>query len=93
MASTLRMLAAGMSLAGNTVALIVFALGGGAVFSQILPWYNHANDGIHRVIDPSIIGWVFPTFFGMLLLLEVVLIYATYQTIFAKKTYYSEQGY
>ncbi len=93
MASTLKMLAAGLALAGNTVALIAFALVGGAVFGQITYWYSTtAFQGVNPIIDPSLIQWAFPTFFGLLLVLEVILIYATWQTIFSKKTYYSEQG-
>jgi len=93
MASTVRMLAAGLSLAGNTFALVIFALGGGAVFTQIEKWYSTWHYSSPPVIDPSLVQWIFPTFYAMLLVLEVVLIYAVYQTIFSRKTYYTDQGY
>lgn len=93
MASTVRMLAAGLSLVGNTFALIIFALGGGAVFTQLTSWYSTFEYEKPPVVDPSIVQWAFPVFYGMLLILELVLIYAVYQTIFAKKTYYTDTGY
>lgn len=93
MASTVRMLAAGLSLLGNTFALIMFALSGGAVFQQIINWYSTFKYEKPPVVDPTQIQWAFPVFFGLLLVLEAVLIYATYQTIFSKKTYYTDQGY
>lgn len=93
MASAMKMLMAGLSLAGNTVALIVFALSGGSVFSQLIHWYSTFNFGPHPYIDPSMVGWIFPLFYGLLLLLEFILIYVTFQTIFSKKTYYTERGY
>ena len=93
MASTVRMLAAGLSLAGNTVALIAFAMGGGAMFTRIQIWYSSFTYSKPPVIDPNLIQWIFPLFYAMLLALEIVLIYAVYQTIFSKKTYYTEQGW
>lgn len=93
MASTVRMLAAGLSLVGNTFALIIFALGGGAVFTQIESWYSSWHYASAPPIDPSMIQWAFPVFYGMLLTLEVVLIAAVYMTIVSKKTYYTDRGY
>lgn len=93
MASTLRILAAGLSLAGNTLALIVFAFAGGAVFTRITLWYSSFHYEKPPVIDPAIMQWVFPSFFGFLLILEVILIWATFHTIFSRKTYYTDQGY
>lgn len=93
MASTVRMLAAGLSLAGNTVALIAFAIGGGAVFTRISIWYSSFTYSKPPVIDPNTMQWAFPLFFAMLLALEIVLIYAVYQTIFSRKVYYTNQGW
>ena len=93
MASTIRMLMAGLSLVGNTFALIIFALGGGAVFTQITLWYSAWKYEKPPVIDPNLIQWIFPLFYAMLIVLEIVLIYAVYQTIFSRKTYYTDQGY
>jgi hypothetical protein len=93
MASTIRMLAAGLSLAGNSFALVVFALGGGAVFTQIQIWYSSWHYASPPPIDPSIVQVVFPMFYAMLLILEAILVYAVYQTIYSKKTYYTDQGY
>ena len=93
MASTVRMLAAGLSLAGNTVALIIWALAGGSVFTAIMKWYSTWQYSSPPVIDPSLVQWIFPAFFSLLLALEVILIYAVYQTIFSRKTYYTDAGY
>jgi hypothetical protein len=93
MASTVRMLAAGLALVGNSLALIVFALGGGAVFTRITIWYSTFKYTSPPVIDPGQITWIFPIFYSMLLILEAILIYAVFQTIFSKKAYYTDQGY
>lgn len=93
MASTIRILVSGLSLAGNTVAILAFALMGGAVFTRITLWYSSFSYSKPPVIDPNTVQWIFPAFFAFLLILEVVLIYATVQAIFSKKVYYSEQGY
>jgi hypothetical protein len=93
MASTIRMLAAGLSLAGNTFALIMYALVGGSVFTPITKWYSEWNYATPPVIDPQQIQWIFPSFFVLLVILEIILVYATYQTIFSRKTYYTDQGY
>lgn len=93
MASTLRILASGLSLAGNTVALIAYALAGGAVFTRITLWLSSYAYDKPPVIDPGVVQWIFPGFFAFLLILEVVLIWATVQAIFSRKVYYSEQGY
>ena len=93
MASGVRMLTAGLSLVGNTFALILFALSGGAIFTRITIWYSTFTYTKTPVIDPSMVQWAFPVFYGMLLILEAVLIWAVYQTVFAKKTYYTDQGY
>jgi len=93
MASTVRILAAGLALAGNTFALIMFALVGGAVFTPIQKWYSSWTYSTPPVIDPQQIQWIFPAFFGLLLILEIILIYATWQTIFSRKQYYTDQGY
>lgn len=93
MASTVRMLAVGLSLAGNTFALIIWALAGGAVFNRIQTWYSSFVYETPPVIDPQMMQWVFPAFFMLLLVLEVVLIAATWIAIFSKKTYYTNQGY
>lgn len=93
MASTTRMLAAGLSLAGNTFALIMFALVGGAVFTPIEKWYSSWQYTKTPVIDPQMTQWIFPSFYVFLMILEIVLIYVVWQTIFSKKTYYTDQGY
>jgi hypothetical protein len=93
MASTVRMLSAGLALAGNTFALIMYALVGGAIFTPISAWYAGYNFSATPSLNPSLVQWIFPAFFGLLLILEVVLIYAVWQTIFSKKTYYTDQGY
>jgi hypothetical protein len=87
------MLMAGLSLAGNTFALIIFALGGGAVFTQITLWYSSWHYEKPPVIDPSMIQWIFPIFYAMLVVLEIILIYAVYQTIWSRNTYYTDRGY
>jgi len=93
MASTVRMLMAGLALVGNTFALIVFALGGGAAFTQLQSWYSSWHYAASPTINPSIIQWAFPVFYGTLLLLEVILIAATYFAIVSKKSYYTDTGY
>ena len=93
MASTIRMLAAGLSLAGNTFALIIYALAGGSVFTPIFKWYSSWNYATPPVIDPQQVQWIPSAFFALLIILEIILIYAVVQTVFSKKTYYTDQGY
>lgn len=93
MASTVRLLTAGIALAANTFAIIMFAVTGGAVFTPIEKWYSAWNYTSTPVIDPQIVQWIFPGFFAFLVILEVVLIFATVLTVFSKKTYYTDQGY
>lgn len=90
MASAAQMLAAGLSLCANTVILMLFALTGGAVFQPLIKWYSQWHYETPPAIDPNIVQWIFPFFFGLLLFLELVLIYATYQTIWRKKVYQQE---
>lgn len=93
MASTVRMLAAGISLAANTFAIIMFIVTGGAIFTPIEKWYSAWNYASTPVIDPQMVQWIFPAFFPFMVLLEIILIFATVVTVFSKKTYYTDQGY
>lgn len=92
MASTVRMLSVGLSLAANTFAIIMYALVGGAIFTPITKWYSTIS-GWHPSLNPQLIQWVFPAFFALMLILEIILIYAAWQAIFSRKVYYTDQGY
>lgn len=93
MASTVRMLAAGLSLAANSFALVMFALVGGAVFTPIEAWYSSWQYSSTPVINPQLAQWIFPAFYSFLIILEIVLVIVTYITIVSRKTYYTDQGY
>lgn len=93
MASTVRMLMVGLSLAANTVALMVCALGGGAALTAVELWYDSFEYTTTPVIDPGQISWIFPLFYITLICLEGALIWAAWVTIFSRKVYYPEQGW
>ena len=89
MASGIRMLLSGLMLISNTIALMMFTYAGGAMFGPIFSWYSN-NTGTNPVINPNIVQWIPGVFFGLMLVLEIVLIYVVYQTAVVSRTYYQE---
>lgn len=90
MASGIRMLTAGLALITNTIIIMLFALAGGAVFGPIYSWLSQQDMGSHPVVSANLVQWFPGVFFGMLLVLEIVLIYVVYQTAVVSRTYYRE---
>lgn len=90
MTSTVRMLTVGIGLILNTFALAALTLGGGAAFTALQKWYMSYAFSATAVINPSMVIWVFPAFYGIILILEAVLIYSAYQQVFATKIYTGE---
>lgn len=89
MASGIRMLLAGLSLIANTIVLMLFALAGGAVFGPIYAWYS-LNTKVGGAIPTNLIQWIPGVFYGLLILLELVLLYVTYQTAIISSQYQQE---
>jgi hypothetical protein len=90
MASTSQMLFAGLSLAVNTIVLIMMAIAGGAIFQPLLKWYYSYQYTSAPPINPGMVTWIFPVFFGMLLVIEIVLIIVCYQMAITQVDYYPE---
>ena len=90
MTSTVRMLMVGIGLVLNTFALAALTLGGGAAFTAIQKWYMSYAYVPNAVINPSLVVWIFPAFYGLILIIEVILIYSSYQQVFATKIYTGE---
>jgi hypothetical protein len=89
MASGVRMLVAGLSLIANTIVIMMFALAGGAVFGPIYAWYS-LNTKTGGPIPTNLVQWFPGVFFGLLILLELVLIYVTYQAAIVSTQYSQE---
>jgi hypothetical protein len=89
MASGIRMLLAGLSLIANTIVIMLFALAGGAVFGPIYAWYS-INAKAGGAIPTNLVQWFPGMFFGLLILLEIILIYVTYQAAFVSSQYSQE---
>jgi len=89
MASGIRMLLAGLSLIANTIVIMLFALAGGSVFGPVYAWYSvNAKGG--GPIPTNLVQWFPGVFFGLLILLELILIYVTYQAAFVSSQYSQE---
>ena len=67
MATAAQMQLAGLAFITDTVVLIISAVWGAAVWKPLLTWYFSFNYGKQPPLDPGIIWWVPPVYFGMLI--------------------------
>ena len=88
MASGVRMLVAGIMLVTNTIILMLFAFGMGAVFGRVYSWLSMQPKA--GPLNPAIVQWFPSVFYGFLLVLELVLIFNLYLQIVAVTTYQPE---
>ena len=86
MVSMYRMAMAGIAFIVNTVALILFAAIGDKVFTPLMTWYYGFHWNI-TFFNPGIVTWIFPVFYGMLLVLWFVLLYCVVSMIIQKEAY------
>jgi hypothetical protein len=78
MATSAQMLLAGLAFIVDTVVLIVSAIWGDAVFKPLLTWYYSFQYTSPPPLDPGIIWWVPPVYFGMLIAMWLALLYSLY---------------
>lgn len=87
MASPAAMLLAGLAFITDTVVLIISAIWGDAVFKPLLVWYYSFNYQSPPPIDPGVIWWVFPVYFGMLIAMWFALLYSLYSMSIYREDY------
>jgi len=78
MASSSTMLLAGLAFITDTVVLLISAIWGSAVFKPLLTWYYSFNYTSAPPLDPGIIWWVFPVYYGMLIAMWFALLASLY---------------
>jgi hypothetical protein len=78
MATSAQMMAAGLALVVDTFLLIYSAFIGDKVFQPLLKWYYSFQYSSPPVIDPGIITWVFPVYYGMLVCMWFALLFVLY---------------
>lgn len=78
MASSAAMLLAGLAFITDTVVLIISVVWGTAVFKPLFTWYYSFNYQSAPPIDPGIIWWIGPVYYGMLIAMWFALLYSLY---------------
>lgn len=78
MATSSQMLMAGLAFIVNTFMLIYSALIGDKIFQPLLTWYYSYQYDKTPVIDPGIITWIFPVYYGMLICMWFALLFSLY---------------
>jgi hypothetical protein len=81
------MLLAGLAFIVNTLVLLISAIWGSAVFQPLLTWYYSFEYQSTPVIDPGIIWWVFPVYYGMLIAMWFALLYSLYMMTIQRVDY------
>ena len=87
MASSSTMLSAGIADVGCTFTLIYFAYIGDKILQPLLSWYFSIQYSSAPAIDPGVITWVYPIYYGMLLGMWFALQFAMYFVVISKIDY------
>ena len=91
MANSGQMLLAGLAFITDTVVLIISAIWGSAIIKPLLVWYYSFDYGTAPPLDPGIIWWVFPVYYGMLIAMWIALLISLYYMSIYRVDY--QQGY
>ena len=78
MASAAKMLLAGLCLLIDTVVIMIMIIVGDQVFKPITQWALSFQYGKTPPIDPGMINWAFPVFFGVCIAIWFALLYSVY---------------
>lgn len=78
MATSAQMLAAGIALVSDTFVLIYSAMIGSKIFDPLLHWYYSVPYSSAPPLDPGMITWIFPVYYGMLLCIWFALLAMVY---------------
>lgn len=87
MATGAQMMVAGIALITDTFLLIYSAFIGDKVFQPLLKWYYSFQYTSQPPIDPGIITWAFPVYYGMLLCMWFALVFVLYWVTVNTATY------
>jgi hypothetical protein len=74
MATTYELLQAGVFLVANTIAIAVCVIAGGPIFGILTNYVSTFNYAANNPLSPTLVQWIPGFFFGMLLILEIILI-------------------
>jgi hypothetical protein len=78
---------AGIAYAVCTFTLIWCAYIGDKIFKPILTWYYSFQYPTTPPIDPGMMTWVFPMYYGLLVVMWLALTYAMLSVVMSKVTY------
>lgn len=92
MASTATMILAGIAYAVCTFTLIWCAFIGDKIFQPLAKWYYSFNYGTQPPIDPGMLNWIWPAYYGVLILMWIGLTYALYSVVISRVTYQYGMG-
>jgi|WetSurMetagenome_2_1015567.scaffolds.fasta_scaffold510583_2 hypothetical protein len=74
MATTHELLQAGVFLVANTIAIAVCVVAGGPIFGILTNYVSTFSYAANNPLSPTLVQWIPGFFFGMLLILEIILI-------------------
>lgn len=92
MASTATMILAGIAYAVCTFTLIWCAFIGDRIFQPLMKWYYSFNYGTQPPLDPGMLNWIWPAYYGVLILMWLALTYALYSVVVSRVTYQYGMG-
>lgn len=84
MASSSTMLSAGIADFGCTFTLIYFAYLGDKIFQPLLTWLFSFRYESPPPLDPGVMTWVYPVYYGMLLGMWFALQFALYFVVVSR---------
>jgi hypothetical protein len=90
MATTSELLHAGVFLIANTLAIAVCVVAGGPIFGVLTNFVSTFSYAPNNPLSPSLVQWIPGFFFGMLLILELVLIIRLGYVVVNKVDYQGE---
>ena len=87
MATNAQMLRAGLAFVSNTFALMYAVMIFDDIFRPLLRWYYSFQYTATPPINPGIVSWFFPVYYGMLLCMLLALVYCLLSMAVNKVTY------
>jgi hypothetical protein len=90
MASTHQLLSAGILLVINTIAIATYSLAGGPIFGSLTNFLSTYAYPANNPLSPSLVQWIPGFFYGMLLLIEIILIVRLGYVVVSKTDYQGE---
>lgn len=88
MASTMRIMMAGVQLVAGIVTLMVFALGGGIMMDRVVFPILKMVDPSSSAIDPAALQFIPGLYYMLLLLVGIAMVWRAYQQVVVTVDYY-----